>query len=242
MKKIKKKLFKVLDRCLSLLYPRTCCFCGKVSVTEICDDCREKAIYIEEPRCKKCGKPVRYEEQEYCYDCQKKTFYFEQGKNLWLHTGCVRFSIYQFKYHNRRIYGEFYAKEMFRLYSRQIREWGIDVIIPVPLHARRLRTRGYNQAEIVARKLGELCQIPVDTKSVVRKRETQPQKELSHRERKKNLRDVFEVKKGWVQPKRILLIDDIYTTGSTIDALSKVLCENGESKVWFLTISIGQGF
>ncbi len=227
---------------MELLYPKTCCFCGKISVQEICDSCKEKVFYIKEPRCKKCGKPIRYEEQEYCHDCQKQSFHYVQGRSLWIHKGAVPWSIYQFKYHNRRIYGKFYAKELYRIYGESIEEWGIDLIVPVPLHWRRRRKRGYNQAEIVARYLGELTGIPVDKHLVIRKKYTEPQKTLNNKERVKNLKHVFDVRKMTVRAKNILLIDDIYTTGSTIDAISKVLLEKGNNKVWFLTISIGQDF
>ena len=227
---------------MELLYPKTCCFCGKISVQEICDSCKEKVSYIKEPRCKKCGKPIRYEEQEYCHDCQKQSFHYMQGRSLWIHKGAVPWSIYQFKYHNRRIYGKFYAKELYRVYGESIDEWGIDLIVPVPLHWRRRRKRGYNQAEIVARYLGELTGIPVDKHLVIRKKYTEPQKTLNNKERVKNLKHVFDVRKMTVREKNILLIDDIYTTGSTIDAISKVLLEKGHNKVWFLTISIGQDF
>lgn len=233
---------KTCNRLLGVLYPRTCCFCGKISIKELCDECRKKVIYIDEPRCKKCGKPVRYEEQEFCYDCQKRRFYYEEGRSIWLHKEPVSWSVYQFKYHNRRIYGEFYAREMYRLFGALVRKWGIEVIIPVPLHWKRRRVRGYNQAEVLARHLGMLLEIPVDTKAIVRKSYTKPQKQLGDKERKKNLQNAFALAKEWPTPRKILLIDDIYTTGSTVDEIARLFKEQGNHKVWFFTISIGQGF
>lgn len=94
----------------------------------------------------------------------------------------------------------------------------------------------------MARYLGEFTGIPVEARLVTRKKYTKPQKTLNNKERVKNLKDVFEVGKVKVRQKNILLIDDIYTTGSTIDAVSKVLLEKENNKVWFLTISIGQDF
>lgn len=232
----------LFDKCLGMLYPQTCCFCGKVSRNPICKECEEKVTYIQEPICKKCGKPIRYEEKEYCGDCADADLHYEQGRSIWLHSGNVRWSIYQFKYHNRRIYGRFYAQELFRLYADWIQKWKIDVIIPIPLHHRRQRKRGYNQAELVARHLGKLTHIRVDTKSVIRVHHTKPQKELSQKERQKNLKTAFRVTKRWKTGQNVLLIDDIYTTGSTINSVAKVLKEKGAHKVFFLTISIGQGF
>ena len=232
----------IIEKCLGVLYPQTCCFCGKISKEHICKECIEKITYIEEPVCKKCGKPIRYKETEYCGDCEKTAFSYEQGKSVWLHTDVVRWSIYQFKYHNRRIYGKFYAQELFRIYGRWVRQNKIDVIIPVPLHKKRQRKRGYNQSELIARQLGKLLHLPVNAKAVVRKRNTKPQKELSHKERRHNLKEAFCVTKHWKGKGNVLLIDDIYTTGNTIDSVAKLLRQKGADKVWFLTISIGQGF
>lgn len=208
----------------------------------MCLECAEKVEYIEEPRCKRCGKPIRYAETEFCHDCTEHVFYYEQGRSIWLHKGPVRWSVYQFKYHNRRIFAEFYAEEWRRLYGNKLREWGIDVIIPIPLHPKRRRKRGYNQAEILAEALGKRCKIPVDKKSLIRAVNTRPQKELNDKERKRNLSEAFRVTKHWKKAKNVLLIDDIYTTGNTIDSATRILREKGAEKVYFLTISIGQGF
>jgi len=225
-----------------MLYPQTCHFCGELNTTPICKKCAEIVEYIREPCCKRCGKPIRYKEQEYCHDCEKREVFFEQGKSVWLHKGVVTWSVYQFKYHNRRIYGKFYAEELWRIYGRKIREWGIELIVPVPLHRKRKRRRGYNQAEILARHLSHLSGIPVNSKAVRRVRHTTPQKELNDKERKKNLKEAFRITKYWRKVGRVLIVDDIYTTGNTIDAVAKVLRQNGAEKIWFLTISIGQGF
>ena len=90
--------------------------------------------------------------------------------------------------------------------------------------------------------MGRLIDIPVNERAVIRVRNTKPQKELSDKERRKNLQDAFQLTKHWKGEKNVLLIDDIYTTGNTIDSVAKLLREKGVNKVWFLTISIGQGF
>jgi ComF family protein len=167
---------------------------------------------------------------------------YEQGLSLWLHEVMVKESLYRFKYQDRRVYGKFYAEELYRRYKDKLKEWEIECIIPIPLHRRRRRKRGYNQAEIIATYLGNLSHIPVEKDAILRMTETKPQKELSQRERKRNLKNAFCVKKGWKPAKSVLLIDDIYTTGNTIHSVAKVLKEKGVRKVWFLTISIGQGF
>ena len=233
---------KITEWCLGILFPQTCHFCGKIYHAPICDSCKEKVKYILEPRCKKCGKPIRYREQEFCLDCSRKKKTFVTGRSLWVHKGAVPWSIYQFKYHNRRIYGSFYAEELFRLYGKTIRDWGIDVIVPVPLHPKRKRMRGYNQSEIIAKHLGKLMNLPVETKWVKRVRYTKPQKVLDDIERRKNLQEAFAVQEDYEKYERVLIIDDIYTTGSTIETIAKLLLEKCNKKCWFLTISIGQEF
>lgn len=195
---------------------------------------------IEEPRCKKCGKPIRQKGAEFCYDCEREDLCYEQGRSLWIHKMPVSSSIYAFKYKNRRVYGEVYGREMAKMFRKIIRLWEIDVIVPVPLHRKKQKKRGYNQAEILAKEIGFRVGIPVDTTLVKRKKNTVPQKEFTRKERKKNLKNAFEVT-GKVEGKRVLIIDDIYTTGSTIDSISILLKKAGAEKTYFLTISIGQG-
>lgn len=114
--------------------------------------------------------------------------------------------------------------------------------MPVPLHKKRRRKRGYNQAGVLGRRLGRLLGIRVDDKSLLRRVYTDPQKKLGRLERKKNLRNAFALKESFKPVPVVLLVDDIYTTGNTIDAVSEVLKKKGVEKVYFLTISIGQGY
>lgn len=229
-------------RILELLYPTTCIFCGRICKNGICDACRNKVSYIGEPRCKKCGKPIRSEEEEFCFDCRRRKHSYEQGRSLWLHKEPVQSAIYAFKYKNRRVYGETFAKEMAERFEKLIALWEIDRIVPVPLHKKRRRRRGFNQAEILAEELGRRLHIPVDASLVIREKDTTPQKELGQGNRKKNLKKAFRLCKSPVRGERLLIIDDIYTTGSTIDSMAEVLKKAGSEKIYFLTISIGQGF
>lgn len=189
-----------------------------------------------------CGKQIRSKEQEYCYDCMHTHHYYEQGLSLWNHKPPVNQSVYQFKYHNQRRYAKIYAQEIVKEFHREINRWNPDVIMPIPLHRSRRRKRGYNQAEILAEEIGRRMQIPVESKSLIRIKKTNPQKKLGHQDRKKNLKSAFAVKNPYQPVKKVLLIDDIYTTGNTMDAASNVLKQKGVGNVYFLTISIGQGY
>lgn len=189
-----------------------------------------------------CGKPVRSDEIEYCDDCVKTDFSYDRGRSLFLHKEPVSTAIYQFKFHNKRIYGEYFANEMVKEFEKQILEWAITEIIPVPLHPRKRKKRGYNQAEILAREIGKRLNIPVNTTCIYRIRNTRPQKELNDKQRSHNLKNAFAIRKDWKAKGNVLIIDDIYTTGSTIDAMSRLLKRKGTRSVFFLTISIGEGF
>ena len=123
-----------------------------------------------------------------------------------------------------------------------IRGWNAEVIIPVPLHVKRLRTRGYNQAEVFARALSEEFGIPVDAHTLVRVRNTRPQKELSDVERKNNIENAFQTRINSIKYKKVILVDDIYTTGTTINECADVLKRTGVEDVYFVTACIGNGF
>lgn len=116
------------------------------------------------------------------------------------------------------------------------------LIVPIPLHPGRRRKRGYNQAEVLADCLGKLTDIRVDGKGLARIRSSSPQKLLGSRERKQNMQGAFAVTGRFVPVPSVLLVDDIYTTGNTIDAAAEILKKSGVQNVYFLTISIGQGY
>lgn len=188
-----------------------------------------------------CGKQLEDETQEYCADCSKRKSALSQGYSVWLHRGMVPGAVYRFKYNNRRYCGDIFAEEIVRCFAGKIQRWEIDEIIPVPLHPSRQRKRGFNQAEILAAGISRRTGIPVKTDVLFRIRKTDPQKQLGMRDRKRNIRGAFGVSKKWRPCRNILLIDDIYTTGSTLESAAYLLKKAGAENVFFLTISIGQG-
>lgn len=207
----------------------------------VCDSCRKKLIYTGDDVCVKCGKPVQQQQTEYCLDCARKKHIYKQGRAVFVYDKEIRRSLYRFKYSNRRAYAEFYAGEAARIYGDWIRQKNIEAIVPIPLHPRKERERGYNQAEIFAKELGKILEIPVKTDVLERIVYTKPQKELNDTERRKNLNKALKILKKDVKLRYILLVDDIYTTGSTIDAAAEAFAECG-SCVYFITISIGRGY
>ena len=228
---------------MNILYPRRCPVCHQILTEKgilVCRACENQLHPIIKDYCLKCGRPVA-PEVEFCPECRKVHREFDRGRGVFLYNNRMRQSLLHYKYYGSREYGEYYAASICRYMERDIRAWNPDVIIPVPLHRARRRKRGYNQAQILAENLGRMLCIPVDSKSLARRKKTSPQKKLGHNERKKNLKNAFAVTPAFRPVRKVLLVDDIYTTGNTLDAAAKALKEKGVEKVYFLTISIGQG-
>jgi ComF family protein len=229
---------------LDIIFPRRCPVCDEILMG--CDGwihegCKRKIEYVKEPFCMKCGKSVRLERREYCHDCLNKKHYFDRGVSAFIYEKEMKKSIYRFKYKNRREYGEFYVNEILSRTKDIICSWNPEVIIPIPLHKRKMIQRGYNQAEIIGKGISRELGINMEKGLVRRINETLPQKGLSVSERKKNLEKAFKIHSDIVKYNKILLVDDIYTTGSTMDACGKALKEKGVAEVYFVTLSIGDG-
>ena len=230
----------MLRKILDIFYPRCCPVCQKILKDQrrmICPECEKKLRPIGHPRCYKCGKPI--EEGEYCKDCQKHTHIFDQGRGIFVYDGIMRRSVTRYKYYGCREYGDFYAKAMYRNAWKNLNQWKPDLIVPVPIHKSKERLRGFNQAAYLAERLSCYTGIPVDTNLVQKVVKTKSQKKLNAMQRRKNLEKAFLVTKN-IRGKDILVIDDVYTTGSTIDAMAGCLRKRGAKNIYFLTVCIGR--
>lgn len=234
---------KIFDNIIYGIFPKRCPLCEEAITPEelICKLCIPKIKFVQEPKCKKCGKKLVNDRQEYCHNCSKNNHFFETGISTFEYTEEIRKAIYRFKYHNKRDYGKFFANAIYINNGQEIKGWKADVIMPIPIHYKRRVKRGYNQAEILAGRLGEYINIPINSKCLVRQSNTKPQKDLSVSERKQNLENAFKIVDNVVKYRKVILIDDIYTTGSTIDECAKVLLSAGVDKVYYISLSIGTG-
>ena len=229
---------------LDILFPRRCPVCGEIVKPAgglICPPCFQKLSFVIGPVCKKCGKEIMDETMEFCEDCMAHRHAFESGVALVNYDETARKSMVQIKYNNKREYLDFYGAALAVRYEKVIRRMHADVIIPVPVHRSRRRKRGFNQAEILAEILGERLEIPVETDWLRRNRRTMPQKELSPAERLKNLAGAFYAERLPDGVQRVLLVDDIYTTGSTLEACAQVLRKAGAESVYFAVICMTGG-
>ncbi|MGL5259639.1 MAG: ComF family protein [Lachnospiraceae bacterium] len=225
-----------------MIYPRRCSICDDIleyGKKDICNDCKKKIKYIKEPYCIKCGKSLK-SETEYCYDCMRKFHYFNAGRAIF-EWSSIKNSIYKFKYHNRQEYVHFYGKSVVKVCGKHIKQWNPDAIIAVPIHKKRHKKRGFNQAQLLANEIGKYTNIPVYKNFVIRQRNTKPLKNMDPVKRQNNLKKAFKIVPNDVKLNTILVIDDIYTTGSTIDAIAKECKLYGIKEVYFITLAIGEG-
>ena len=242
---------KIIQFLTKILFPGSCPVCGEVQeqmltddgIARICPACEKKVIRVTAPFCLRCGKPLEPNlvRREYCADCRKSAHAFAQGRAVFVYQGALIGSMHRLKYGNRRDYAAVFAREAFETHGDWIRRIAPDALIPVPLHPKRRRQRGYNQAELIADALGRFAGIPVEKKLLLRTVNTQPQKQLRAQQRKNNLKNAFQMSKNRVQLRKVLLIDDIYTTGSTVDAAAETLMGSGVEKVYVLCVCIGGG-
>lgn len=225
---------------LNILYPRCCPICHQILSDQkllICPKCLVELKPYTGPRCMKCGNPVR-DEEEYCPECSLRLRSFAEGRGIYLYDDRMKASLVKYKYYGRREYGDFYAAAMCRYAEKEIRRWNPDLIIPIPLHPAKQRLRGFNQAEYLADRLSAFFGIAAASRILRKTKKTKSQKKLDAGERRRNLKNAFEVTEN-LEGLRILLIDDVYTTGSTMDAAAACLIESGAERVFFLTVCTG---
>ena len=203
----------------------------------ICRECLKKLPFVKEHYCMKCGKPAAAE-QEYCSQCSGKKRSFTQGRSVLMYNDVLKVSVLKYKYEERREYGDFYAKLMCYYGKKDILRWNPDIILPVPLHRRKQRLRGFNQAAYLAIQVGEYFGIPVSENVLKNVKNTKSQKKLDAANRAHNLKNAFAVCED-VTGLDILVIDDVYTTGSTMEEIASLLRAKGAQNVYFFTICTG---
>lgn len=235
---------------LEMLYPNRCMCCDVVlrfqSTRGCCENCEEEvdALILRGNVCQRCGKHHERKSEPYCFDCQKRDHLYHQGRGVFAYSPKIKEGIYRLKYEEKPDLAISFAKELISYYNQYI-TWSIDYIIPVPLHRRRYQERGYNQSELLAKHLGAAIGIEVKPKWLKRVVATLPQKDLDERGRHKNLSMAIRCSTECcetIKNKRILIMDDIYTTGATINACADALLEQGAQEVYFLTLAIGDGY
>lgn len=206
---------------------------------KICKECSDDLEFISEPMCVKCGKPFigNIQTAHTCGECIKKTRYYNKARSVFVYDGVIKNGIIDYKFFRNVTLAKFFEQYLLDYIKYELNN-EYDVIIPVPLHKKRLRERRFNQSLFIVRSAPKYNQIKVDNSSLKRIKYTEPQLKLKGAERRKNVRGAFKVDDARnIYGKRVLLVDDIFTTGSTVDECAKVLMLAGAYSVDVLTLA-----
>jgi ComF family protein len=219
---------------LDLFFPRWCIGCGKEG-DYICRACCELLPAITPPICPGCGRPQS--QGILCDDCRDTPAPIDGIRAPFIFEGIVRQAVHELKYRNLRALAPTMAGWLYDyLVENPI---PADVLVPVPLHQKRLRDRGYNQSALLAIELGKLSGLPVAEKGLIRRHYAAPQaRSAGINERQKNVADAFSCPDNRFQEKRVLLIDDVSTSGATLNACAASLKVGGVAQVWGLVMAL----
>lgn len=218
-----------------LFFPPACLNCSsRVTSPEqvLCADCLAQAVPITENYCAKCGAPLK----DYsCEACSLTEFFFDLARSGFLYSDTVKQLVHQLKYNALLSPAAFFAGALLKIPAAKRFSQGYDLVSSVPLHRVRKRDRGFNQSELIGRKLAQALNLPY-SEPVFRQKNTASQTNLSGEQRKLNLLGAFALRKNAdIADKRIILVDDVFTTGSTANEISRVLKDKGAAKVLVLT-------
>lgn len=241
-----KVIYDYADTFLNFIYPRNiyCILCNipidRDEKYSICHDCKMKLEFIRGRVCKQCGRsldPLYIMDR--CDECLDNPCFYKRAISCLEYDDLSKKIIFDLKYHKKR-YISYHIAEI--IYDR-LKESDIyfDIIIPVPLYGDKERERTFNQASIIGKYIGRMVEVDVDDKTLIRARNTTSQNKLTKEERRENLDGAFDViNKNNIINKNILLIDDIFTTGATINECSRILLENRARNVYAATFATGR--
>ena len=225
---------KIKRVALDLIFPRWCIGCGREG-DYICPACLTRLPVITPPVCVRCGRPQSGE--GVCRDCRDEPSHIDGIRAPFFFDGVIRQAVHELKYRNLRALAPMMAKLLAEYLAEN--PMPADILVPVPLHRKRLRERGYNQSTLLARELSKLTGLPVVAKGLVRHRYAAPQaRSAGVNERQQNVADAFICRGNGFQGKKVLLIDDVSTSGATLNACAGTLKSAGAAAVWGLVMAL----
>jgi len=240
----------LIEGLLNLVFPLDCKICQR-PIREsagypVCEECLKDIELIEEPYCIKCSKPlslttdsILLEQDFLCLDCKNRTYSFEFSRSVGKYQGVLKECIHLLKYHKEKNL----AKPLGKLLTRYLLSYPdflklVEVIVPVPLHEKDWKERGFNQSLLLSKIIGDYFSIPVREKALMKNRFTISQINLSREDREKNIFQAFSVNRPEeIKNKKVLIVDDVFTTGSTVEECAKELKRTGANKVFVLTLA-----
>lgn len=232
----------VLKRLIDIIYPPRCQICQAFlnSNDPFCPTCIEGFTKITSPKCLICGRPFQSESEEdhACEGCLRKRPVFDRAGAPYLYHGSAMTAVHQFKYAKKDHMAKPLGKLLADYAVLRLRGLGECLMVPVPLHPKKLRERGFNQSLLLAKHVSKLLSLELDIFSLRRIRYTRPQTGLKSDQRRKNVSKAFEVlDRKAIDGKRIVLVDDVATTGNTLNECSRVLKRSGAKNVFCIVFA-----
>ena len=219
----------VISGVCDLIYPPVCLGCGQAGNEYLCAKCIEKIDVIKLPFCRKCGSPC---ESSICFECKTREYVFECACGAGIFEGVLREAIHAFKYKNHIMLADPFAEIMARCLPNTHLAAKVDLVMPIPIHSSRKLERGFDQAVELTRRFCRLVSLPAEYDVLYKHKKTRHQVELSLELRAINLAGAFRVRNAEkIRGKRILLIDDVFTTGATLNEAARTLLDAGAKSV-----------
>lgn len=220
-----------------LLFPPGCAGCGKIG-HHWCDECKAKQMPIDGPTCEICGLPQKI--SQICHACQTNPPIFDQVRTFARYENPFRKGIIRLKYHGNAALGEVFS--VFLIQMLLSLQWNFDMVLPVPLSEARQKKRGYNQTALLAYPISQYFRLPYQPHVLRRIRNTRSQVGLTGGERRENLKNAFLADEHALQQKNIVLVDDVFTTGSTLNTCAFALKRAGANRVYGITLGRPLGY
>lgn len=235
-----------LDTALGFVYPEVCQICSHEHAAAnegfVCGACRQKAQVVKPPFCERCGLPFSGDisTKFTCSNCHEMELHFSSARSAVLSEGVVREIIHRYKYRQGIWFEPYLGELLVRQAGAVVAQEGWNMIVPVPLHPARQREREFNQAERLAGYLARSAQIPVNSSLLRRIEPTTTQTRLNRKERAENMRRAFSMQpKRKLNGERVVVVDDVLTTGATTNACARILLKAGAREVCVWTVARG---
>ena len=227
---------------VDFVFPPYCAVCEsplQSGEKVVCEDCFQSIRWITPPFCRSCGRPLKRAVSE-CKKCRKNRLSLTRIRSLAIYDEILSSIIHLLKYEQKPSLAKRLGRMMsVLLLGDPVLSGVVELVIPVPLHPVRRRERGYNQSELLARALADSAGLPLLANALIRKRNTKSQTSLSPEKRFDNVADAFSVKQSDIlKDKRILLVDDVMTTGSTLHSCAEALLSGGAQEVYGITCAL----
>ena len=231
---------------LAFIYPEACQLCGeqraKLDEGLVCASCWQKVRFIRPPFCDRCGLPFEgaittaFE----CTNCREMNLHFSSARSAVVAKGVVLEAIHRYKYQQAMWFEPFLADLLLREALPVLREGGWSCVLPVPLYPAKQREREFNQAELLGGHLARALKIPLNANWLARVLPTSTQTRLTREQRARNVRDAFALRAGVkLNGERLILVDDVFTTGATTNACARTLLDAGAAEVCVWTVARG---